>query len=134
MCDEVLAHRPLPQPITAVPRLSNGGCVGRVTPPGGRASALPGGLYRASNTCDCAPDIPLAGSEKAAAHHLDRSYSTVKHRLANARCKVGAATTAQLVWILSSRLPESDGVAERDDQAAVREQQRGLRRKPPKHT
>jgi len=41
-----------------------------------------------------------AGSEKAAAHRLGLSHSTVKHHLANARSKVGAETTAQLVWIL----------------------------------
>ena len=35
-----------------------------------------------------------------------RSHSTVKHHLANARSKVGAETTAQLVWILAPRLPE----------------------------
>ena len=52
-----------------------------------------------------------AGSEKAAAHRLGLSHSTVKHHLANARSKVGAETTAQLVWILAPRLPESeDGV------------------------
>ena len=38
-----------------------------------------------------------AGSEKAAAHPLGLSHSTVKHHLANARSKVGATTTAQLV-------------------------------------
>ena len=42
-----------------------------------------------------------AGSEKTAAHRLGLSHSTVKHHLANARSKVGAATTAQLVWILA---------------------------------
>ena len=47
-----------------------------------------------------------AGSEKAAAHRLGLSHSTVKHHLANARSKVGAETTAQLVWILAPRLPE----------------------------
>ena len=47
-----------------------------------------------------------AGSEKAAAHSLGLSRSTVKHHLANARSKVGATTTAQLVWILAPRLPE----------------------------
>jgi DNA-binding CsgD family transcriptional regulator len=51
-----------------------------------------------------------AGSEKAAAHRLGLSYSTVKHHLANARFKVGATTTAQLVWILAERLPEPQGV------------------------
>ena len=47
-----------------------------------------------------------AGSEKAAAHRLGLSHSTFKHHLANARSKVGAETTAQLVWILGPRLPE----------------------------
>jgi len=55
------------------------------------------------------------GSEKAAAHQLGLSHSTVKHHLANARSKVGATTTAQLVWILASRLPEPDGLARTDD-------------------
>ncbi len=48
-----------------------------------------------------------AGSEKAAAHRLGLSHSTVKHHLANARSKVGAETTAQLVWILAPRLPDA---------------------------
>ena len=48
-----------------------------------------------------------AGSEKAAAHRLGLSHSTVKHHLANARSKVGAETTAQLVWILAPWLPEA---------------------------
>jgi DNA-binding CsgD family transcriptional regulator len=43
--------------------------------------------------------------------------STVKHHLANARSKVGAETTAQLVWILAPRLPEPepDGLAQSDE-------------------
>jgi DNA-binding CsgD family transcriptional regulator len=49
------------------------------------------------------------GSEKAAAHRLGLSHSTVKHHLANARSKVGATTTAQLVWVLAPRLPEPGG-------------------------
>jgi hypothetical protein len=49
----------------------------------------------------------VAGSEEAAAQRRGLSHSTVKHHLANARSKVGAETTAQLVWILASRLPES---------------------------
>ena len=57
---------------------------------------------------------PPAGSEKAAAHRLGLSHSTVKHHLANARSKVGATTTAQLVWILGSRLPEPEGQAQTD--------------------
>ena len=50
------------------------------------------------------------GSKKAAAHRLSLSHSTVKHHLANAPSKVGAETTAQLVWILAERLPEPEGV------------------------
>ena len=42
-----------------------------------------------------------AGSEEAAAHRLGLSHSTAKHHLANARSKVGAETTAQLVWMLA---------------------------------
>ncbi|HSV92138.1 MAG TPA: LuxR C-terminal-related transcriptional regulator [Desulfobacterales bacterium] len=38
--------------------------------------------------------VVAAGSEKAAAHRLGLSHSTVKHHLANARTKVGATTTA----------------------------------------
>ena len=41
--------------------------------------------------------VLVAGSEKAAAHRLGLSHSTVKHHLANARSRVGAETTAQLV-------------------------------------
>lgn len=52
--------------------------------------------------------VLVAGSEKAAAQQLGLSHSTVKHHLANARSKVGADTTAQLVWILRPRLPEPD--------------------------
>ena len=47
--------------------------------------------------------VLVAGSEKAAAHRLGLSHSTVKHHLANAWSKVGAETTAQLVWILAER-------------------------------
>ena len=52
-----------------------------------------------------------AGAEKEAAHRLGLSLSTVKHHLANARSKVDATTTAQLVWILAARLPGPDGEA-----------------------
>ena len=41
--------------------------------------------------------VLVAGSEKAAAHRLGLSHSTVKHHLANARSKVGAMTTAARV-------------------------------------
>ena len=54
--------------------------------------------------------VVAAGSEKAAAHRLGLSHSTVKHHLASARSKVGATTTAQLVWILAERLPEPDHI------------------------
>jgi DNA-binding CsgD family transcriptional regulator len=72
-------------------------------------------------TAGCATDrevvvvaaVLAAGSEKAAAHRLGLSHSTVKHHLANARSKVGAVTTAQLVWILAPRLPGPEGKAER---------------------
>jgi len=59
--------------------------------------------------------VLVSGSEKAAAHRLGLSHSTVKHHLANARSKVGAETTAQLVWILAARLPEPEGVASGDE-------------------
>ena len=59
--------------------------------------------------------VLAAGSEKAAAHRLGLSHSTVKHHLANARSKVGATTTAQLVWVLASRLPEPEGMAQTDE-------------------
>ena len=55
--------------------------------------------------------VLAARSEKAAAHRLGLSHSTVKHHLANARSKVGAETTAQLVWILAARLPEPEECA-----------------------
>lgn len=59
--------------------------------------------------------VLFAGSDKGAAHRLGLSHSTVKHHLANARFKVGAATTAQLVWMLAPRLPEPDGMAQADE-------------------
>ena len=59
--------------------------------------------------------VLVAGSEKAAAHRLGLSHSTVKHHLANARSKVGATTTAQLVWILAPRLPEPENRGLPDD-------------------
>ena len=71
-------------------------------PPGVRATDREVGVVAA---------VLAAGSEKAAAHRLGLSHSTVKHHLANARSKVGATTTAQLVWILAQRLPEPEGTA-----------------------
>ena len=58
--------------------------------------------------------VVTAGPEKAAAHRLGLSHSTVKHHLANARSKVGAATTAQLVWILAPRLPGPEDMGRKD--------------------
>jgi len=54
--------------------------------------------------------VLVAGSEKAAAHRLGLSHSTVKHHLVSARSKVGATTTAQLVWILAERLRDAKGM------------------------
>ena len=59
--------------------------------------------------------VLVSGSEKAAAHRLGLSHSTVKHHLASARSKVGAKTTAQLVWILAPRLPEPEAADQADD-------------------
>jgi DNA-binding NarL/FixJ family response regulator len=59
--------------------------------------------------------VSAAGSEKAAAHQLGLSHSTVKQHLANARSNVGATTTAQLVWILACRLPEPEVEARADE-------------------
>lgn len=58
--------------------------------------------------------VLATGSEKQAAHRLGLSHSTVKHHLASARSKVGATTTAQLVWILAPRLPVPESGAETD--------------------
>lgn len=47
-----------------------------------------------------------AWSEKAAAHRLGPSHSTVKHHLANARSKVGANTTTYGLGALPDPLDE----------------------------
>jgi DNA-binding CsgD family transcriptional regulator len=62
--------------------------------------------------------VLATGSEKAAAHRLALSHSTVKHHLANARSRVGATATAQLVWILATRLPEPEGRAPQPSEPA----------------
>jgi len=59
--------------------------------------------------------VLVAGSEKEAAHRLGLSQSTVKHHLTNARSRVRAETTAQLVWILAPRLPEPGGRRDSDE-------------------
>ena len=66
--------------------------------------------------------VLVAGSEKAAAHRHGLSHSTVKHHLANARSKVGAATTAQLVWILGTRLPDPESAIPSDERGDTRPQ------------
>ena len=65
--------------------------------------------------------VIAAGSEKAAAHRLGLSHSTVKYYLANARSKVGVATIAQLVWILAPRLPERVGIGQVDERGGLLE-------------
>jgi DNA-binding NarL/FixJ family response regulator len=81
-----------------------------------QARALRGSASRATDREVGVVDAVLAaGSEKAAAHRLGLSHSTVKHHLANARSKVGAATAAQLVWILAPRLPEPSHPAQSDE-------------------
>ena len=63
--------------------------------------------------------VLVAGSEKAAAHRLGLSHSTVKHHLASARFKMGATTTAQLEWIPAERLPEPEATAQTDEQRSA---------------
>jgi DNA-binding CsgD family transcriptional regulator len=58
--------------------------------------------------------VLITEPEKAAARRLGLSHSTVKHHLANARSKVGAETTAQLVRILAPRLPAPKDMAQSD--------------------
>jgi DNA-binding NarL/FixJ family response regulator len=90
---------------------------------GGSAAGVRARTRAGRGSCERATDreigvvaaILVAGSEKAAAHRLSLSHSTVKHHLANARSKVGATTTAQLVWILGPRLPEPEGLTQADE-------------------
>ena len=83
----------------------------------GMRSAYPGRSGYAGRATDRTVGVVAAvlvgGSEKAAAHRLACSHSTVKPHLGNARTKVGATTTAQLVWILAARLPVPEPVAPR---------------------
>ena len=73
--------------------------------------ARPTGVGRAL----AAYEIPIEGRDEWLAAASGLSHSTVKHHLANARPKVGASNTAQLVWILAPRLPEPEGGAPTDD-------------------
>jgi DNA-binding NarL/FixJ family response regulator len=77
----------------------------RARRPAGRATEREVGVVAA---------VLADGSDQAAAHRLGLSHSTVKHHLANARSKVGAETTAQLVWILAPRLPEPEDTGPTD--------------------
>lgn len=78
---------------------------------------------RSRHAAECATDrefgvvaaVLVAGSEKAAAHRLGLSHSTVKHHPASARSRVGVTTTAQLVWVLAPRLPEPDRETKSDE-------------------
>ena len=85
--------------------MAGGGETAGMSGPAGRATDREVGVVAA---------VVAAGSEKAAAHRLGLSHSTVKHHLANARSKVGVTTTAQLVWILAPRLPEPECEVRRD--------------------
>jgi DNA-binding CsgD family transcriptional regulator len=82
---------------------------------GGRAVGLTRRARRPARATDREIAVVAAviavGSEKAAARQFGLSHSTVKHHLASARSKVGATTTAQLVWILAERLPVPEGAA-----------------------
>jgi transposase len=83
---------------------------------GAEAAARVDGLVRtAGRQAGVDAAVLVAGSEKAAAHRLGLSHSTVKHHLARARSEVGTTTTAQLVWILVSRLPEAEVTDQEED-------------------
>ncbi len=77
--------------------------------------------------------VLVTGSEKAAAHRLGLSHSTVKHHLANARSKVGAWTLAQLVWILALRLPAPLGSVQ-EQSSRFEEAERGSSRYGPRQS
>ena len=76
--------------------------------PGGVRERADSGARATDREVGVVAAVLAAGSEKEAAHRLGLAHSTVKHHLANARSKVGAKTTAQLVWILAGRLPEAE--------------------------
>ena len=59
--------------------------------------------------------VLAAGSEKAAAHRLGLSHSTVKHHLANARSKGGGGDDGAAGVILAERSPEPEGMAGADE-------------------
>ena len=84
-----------------------------IVPPAATIASIRGGRTLGDNDKVVAAEL-VTGSEKAPAHRLGLSHSTVKHQLANARSKVGEDTTAQLVWILAPRLPEPKGAAQAD--------------------
>lgn len=81
---------------------------------GGWREGAPGQTRHGPRDCVVAAVLD-AGSEKEAAHRPGLAYSTVKHHLASARSKVGATTTAQLVWIFATHLPEPEGMARTDE-------------------
>lgn len=59
--------------------------------------------------------LVLTGSEKGAALRLGISQHTVHRHLSNARSRVGAATTLQLVWLVAARLPVQTAPRRRPD-------------------
>ena len=85
-----------------------------------RARAGQGSAHRATDReVVVVAAVLVAGSEKAAAHRLGLSHSTVTHHLANARTKVGVTTPAQLVWIRAPRLPEPEGEGQTDEERSA---------------
>jgi hypothetical protein len=84
------------------------------------ASETPIRIVAAGTTRDAyLPLLRLADSadvvQSSPPKRARRRAATVKHHLANARSKAGAATTAQLVWILAPRLPEPSHPAQSDE-------------------
>jgi len=72
--------------------------------------------------------VLVAGSEKAAAHRLELSHSTVKHLLANARSKVWAGDDGEAGVDSGPRLPEPGATPERNGwQASLRLSEQGSR-------
>jgi hypothetical protein len=61
-------------------------------------------------------ELPLAGGALVPDGRSREKplWMTAKHHLANARSRVGAATTARHVWILAPRLPEPENGAQSD--------------------
>ncbi len=89
---------------------------------GGEAAGVRDGApaYATDRELAVVEALLATGSEKAAAHRLGLSHSTVKHHLAKARSRVGVTTTVQLVWFLGPRLPEPEDTHRPAKRAAPR--------------